>query len=181
MHTVSSLSRIARYAPSRNCHSALETKSKIWQSQLIEPTINELPDKRIEHPVYKLTIKPRLTIIGASRAWRCVAESNRPGRFCRPETKPLIQRTGTSFVLSSWMIAGRPSLDSGCKSTTFFSFPQTFFHLFWRNTPFSFLISRIIITFAPLLSSQPKRRPAKTPASQASACGEIGRRARLRI
>ena len=38
VHTVSSLSRIARYAPSRNCHSALETKSKIWQSELIEPT-----------------------------------------------------------------------------------------------------------------------------------------------
>ena len=41
---------------------------------------------------------------------RCVAESNRPSWFCRPETKPLIQRT-------IWI--GKPCGFSfcGCKGT----------------------------------------------------------------
>ena len=50
--------------------------------------------------------------------WRCLADSNRRTRFCRPLTKPLIQGT---IPLKR------------CKGTLFISFLQ----MFWRNSFFS--------------------------------------------
>lgn len=49
---------------------------------------------------------------------RCLADSNRRRRFCRPLTKPLIQGTVASFLIC------------GCKGTTFYLFYQMFCSLF---------------------------------------------------
>ena len=49
---------------------------------------------------------------------RCLADSNRRRRFCRPLTKPLIQGTVASFLIC------------GCKGTTFYLFYQMFCTLF---------------------------------------------------
>lgn len=50
---------------------------------------------------------------------RCLADSNRRRRFCRPLTKPLIQGTVASFLIC------------GCKGTTFYLFYQMFCVLFF--------------------------------------------------
>ena len=60
---------------------------------------------------------------------RCLADSNRRRRFCRPLTKPLIQGTVASFLIC------------GCKGTTFYLFYQMFCTLFFSlSYPFFFAV-----------------------------------------
>ena len=67
---------------------------------------------------------------------RCLADSNRRRRFCRPLTKPLIQGTVASFLIC------------GCKGTTFYLFYQMFCSLF----SLSFCFYLLFPYFIPLSS-----------------------------
>lgn len=62
----------------------------------------------------RVCIKKRHRVCPMSFCVRCVAESNRPSWFCRPETKPLIQRT------VSWTGVTLRFLLCGCKGSKFF-------------------------------------------------------------
>ena len=72
---------------------------------------------------------------------RCLADSNRRRRFCRPLTKPLIQGTVASFLIC------------GCKSTTFYLFYQMFctlfFYFFLLLSAFFLLLSFFFSHFYP--------------------------------
>ena len=63
-----------------------------------------------------------------SAVWRCLADSNRRRRFCRPLTKPLIQGTISLFAVAKLVKL---------------SFPAKYFSLFFHNSYyfFSFLMS----------------------------------------
>ena len=68
-------------------------------------------------------------------ALRCLADSNRRRRFCRPLTKPLIQRTKPYNLCLLWK--------SECKGSTFFINCKLFPYFFtnFANIPnFSLLI-----------------------------------------
>ena len=64
---------------------------------------------------------------------RCLADSNRRRRFCRPLTKPLIQGTVASFLIC------------GCKGTTFYLFYQMFCTLFSLSFCFYLLFPSFIL------------------------------------
>ena len=70
---------------------------------------------------------------------RCLADSNRRRRFCRPLTKPLIQGTVASFLIC------------GCKGTTFYLFYQMFCTLFFSF----FLLLSAFSFFYPFSLSYP--------------------------
>lgn len=67
---------------------------------------------------------------------RCLADSNRRRRFCRPLTKPLIQGTVASFLIC------------GCKGTTFYLFYQMFCTLFSLSFCFYLLFPSFILFFS---------------------------------
>ena len=71
-----------------------------------------------------------------SAVWRCLADSNRRRRFCRPLTKPLIQGTVASFLIC------------GCKGTTFYLFYQMFCTLFSLSFCFYLLFPSFILFFS---------------------------------
>ena len=85
---------------------------------------------------YDIEKESRVDSLSLTLLLRCLADSNRRRRFCRPLTKPLIQGTVASFLIC------------GCKGTTFYLFYQMFCTLFSLSFCFYLLFPSFIFFFS---------------------------------
>lgn len=109
------------------------TIETIWNKILIcRKAADNLMEKTCcKETCRKVDVKKQPTLLVAFM--RCLADSNRRRRFCRPLTKPLIQGTVASFLIC------------GCKGTTFYLFYQMFCTLFSLSFCFYLLFPSFIL------------------------------------